>query len=185
MKRWLGVVVLVMSGAAMSAGAQVAPYAMFSLGHYSGIGVGPGTAPNQSGGVTAMGGTLGVYDNFLRMGPARLGADVRGVIENSANSTPYGNKMAAGLFGLRVDGSGIPAFPFNPYVQAEIGVAGTNNGTSRSKESSFAYQLQIGGDVTIFPHVAARVEYGAGQMTSIGGRGHTLQTFGVGLVVRL
>src|ERR1700753_792314 len=51
------------------AGAQLAPYAMFSAGHYSGQGVGNGTAATQSGGMTALGGTFGLYDNFLRLGP--------------------------------------------------------------------------------------------------------------------
>jgi hypothetical protein len=161
------------------------PYVMFSAGHYSGLGVGPGTNSNTSGGITAYGATFGISDDFVRMGPARLGGDARGIIENSANSTRYGNKIAAGLVGVRLDGSGIPAFPFVPYVQAEIGVAGTNNGSSDSKSSSFAYQFQFGGDFSIFPHVAARIEYGAGQLTDTGSTNHTLQTFGAGIVLRL
>jgi hypothetical protein len=48
------------------ASAQLAPYAMFSAGHYSGQGVGNGTAATQSGGITALGGTVGLYDDFLR-----------------------------------------------------------------------------------------------------------------------
>jgi hypothetical protein len=188
MNRWLRcVVVLVMCGVAMMAqrsAAQVAPYAMFSRGHYSGLGVGPGTPADRSGGITALGGTFGVYDDFVKMGPARLGADVRAVIENSSNSTPVGNKVAAGLFGVRLDGAGMHGFPFNPYVQAEIGGVGTNNGTSYNKSTSFAYQFQFGGDITLFPHVATRLEYGAGQL-STNNVNHTLQTFGVGLVVRL
>jgi len=167
--------------------AQISPYAMFSAGHYSGLGVGTGTKSDASGGMTALGGTFGVYDDFVRLGPARFGTDFRGVIQNSANSTAYGNKIAAGLVGFRLDGSGVPLLPFNPYVQAEIGVAGTNNGTSYTKTSSFAYQFQFGGDFTVFPHIAARLEYGAGQLTSSGATntGHTLQTFGAGIVVRL
>jgi opacity protein-like surface antigen len=171
--------------AARSASAQIAPYAMFSAGHYSGLGVGPGTGQNQSGGITSLGGTLGLYDNFLRLGPARLGSDFRAVIQNSANSTPYGNKLAAGLLGLRLDLSGVPVLPFVPYVQAELGLAGTNNGTNTSKSTSFAYQVQLGGDFSVFPHVAARLEYGTGQLVNTGPTNHTLQTFGAGIVVRL
>jgi hypothetical protein len=168
-----------------AASAQIAPYAMFSAGHYSGLGVGPGTGPTQSGGITSLGGTFGLYDDFLRVGPARLGSDFRGVIQNSANSTPYGNKLAAGLVGLRLDGSGVPFLPFVPYIQAEAGVAGTNNGTSTTKTTSFAYQVQFGGDFSVFPHIAVRLEYGAGQLTDTGTTSHTLQTFGAGVVVRL
>ena len=178
-------IVTILGFTAHSATAQVAPYVMFSTGHYSGLGVGPGTRSIDSGGITAYGATFGLYDDFVRMGPARLGTDFRGIIENSSNSTPYGNKIAAGLVGIRLDGSGIPAFPFVPYVQAEIGVAGTNNGTNYDKSSSFAYQFQFGGDFSLFPHVAARLEYGAGQLTDTGNTSHTLQTFGAGILVRL
>jgi hypothetical protein len=165
------------------AGAQVAPYAMFSAGHYSGLGVGNGTGPTQSGGMTSLGGTFGVYDDMVHAGPARIGPDARLVIENSANSTTYGNKIAAFLVGGRVDLAGMPLLPVNPYLQVEIGGVGTNNGTSTSKSTSFAYQVQFGGDFTIFPHLATRLEYGTGQLS--GNPNHTLQTFGVGLVVRL
>jgi hypothetical protein len=181
----LSFAILFVAAVAKPSPAQVMPYAMFSAGHYSGLGIGAGTNGNASGGITAYGATFGVSDDFVRIGPARLGGDVRGVIENSANSMPYGNKIAAGLAGIRLDGSGIPAFPFVPYVQAEIGVAGTNNGSSYSKNTSFAYQFQFGGDFSLFPHIATRLEYGAGQLTNTGQTNHTLQTFGAGIVLRL
>jgi len=168
-----------------AAGAQLAPYAMFSAGHYSGQGVGNGTSATQSGGLTALGGTVGLYDDFLRLGPVRLGSDFRVIVENSSNSTPYGNKIFGGLTGLRLDGSGVPLLPVTPYVQAEIGGVGTNNGTSPNRTASFAYQVQFGGDFTIVPHVQARVEYGAGQLTNINNVNHTLQTFGAGIVLKL
>jgi hypothetical protein len=162
----------------------VAIYAMASAGHYSGLGVGPGTASTQSGGITARGGTFGVYDNFAPFGPVKLGGDARLIVQNSANSTQYGNKILGGLFGLRL-GINTPAVPVKPYIQAEIGGVGTNNGSSTTRTASFAYQVQGGVDFTIFPHLDARGEYGAGQLTSINGANHTLQEFGIGLVVRL
>ncbi len=165
--------------------AQLAPYAMFSAGHYSGQGVGPSTAANQSGGLTAYGGTFGLYDNFLKLGPIKLGSDARFLIANSGNSTPYGNKLVGGLAGLRLDAGGVPLLPVNPYIQAEIGGVGTNNGTSPDRTGSFAYQVQVGGDFTIFPRLDARVEYGTGQLTSINATSHTLQTFSAGIVLRL
>jgi len=184
LRRILFLAIAIILGARHAA-AQLAPYAMFSAGHYSGIGVGNGTAPNQSGGMTALGGTIGLYDDFIRLGPARLGADFRSIIENSSNSTTYGNKILGGLVGARIDASGTPLLPFNPYFQAEVGAVGTNNGTSPNRASSFAYQFQFGADFTIFPHVAIRAEYGAGQLDTSGNTSHTLQTFGAGLVVRL
>ena len=126
-----------------------------------------------------------MYDDFLKLGPVKLGSDARFVIENSSNSTSYGNKILGGLIGLRLDAGGVPLLPAKPYIQAEIGGVGTNNGTSPNRSASFAYQVQVGGDFAILPHLDARVEYGAGQLTNINSTGHTLQTFSAGIVLRL
>jgi hypothetical protein len=187
MKRFgvLWAVVVACVAVAGRAGAQVAPYAMFSAGHYSGLGVGVGTGPTQSGGITALGGTFGVYDQRYSAGPVHVGGDARLIVENSANSTPNGDKITGFLFGARVDGD-LPAFPVRPYAQAEIGVVGTNSGTSPDRTTSFAYQFQFGGDFgLLIPHLAGRLEYGAGQVETGGGTSHTLQTFSAGLVLRL
>ena len=165
--------------------AQAGVYGMLSAGHYSGIGVGYGTAPNQSGGMTARGGTFGVYDNFAPFGPIRFGGDARFFVQNSANSTTYGNKLAGFLFGPRLEIYPPPPIPIKPYIQLEIGGVGTNSGTSTTRTTSFAYQVNGGVDLTILPHLDIRGEYGAGQLTSIHNTNHTLQEFGIGLVLRM
>lgn len=165
--------------------AQAAIYGMFSAGHYSGIGVGYGTPPNASGGMTARGGTFGFYDNFLPFGPIKVGGDARVFIQNSANSSTYGNKLAGFIVGPRLQVVLPPPIPVKPYIQLEFGGVGTNNGTSSSKSTSFAYQVNGGVDFTLIPHLDLRGEYGAGQLTSIGTANHTLQEFGIGLVLRL
>ena len=160
-------------------------YGMFSLGHYSGQGVGVGTAPTQSGGITALGGTFGGYVSYPTDSPIGIGVDARLIVENSSNSTPYGNKVLGGLVGLRLDGSGA-RLPIDPYFQFEIGGVGTNSGTSRSRTASFAYQAQFGADFPLgTPQLSARMEYGTGQLTSIGNTNHTLQTFSFGLVLHV
>ena len=186
MRMWAAGLAVAAAVAAMSgrAEAQIAPYAMFSLSHYSGLGVGPGTPPNQSGGMTAQGGTFGVYGDVVRSGPLALGADVRLMVQNSANSTPYGNKVAGFLVGGRL-GANTLVLPFRPYMQVEVGAVGTNNGTSFNRTTGFAYQFQFGGDFTLVPHLGLRIEYGAGQVSQQGGVNHTLQTLGTGLVLRL
>ena len=163
--------------------AQAAVYGMFSAGHYSGQGVGYGTPPNQSGGITARGGTFGVYDNFIPFGPIKFGGDARFFIQNSANSTTYGNKISGFLFGPRLQIA--TPIPIKPYIQLQIGAVGTNNGTSSSRSTSFAYQVNGGIDYTLIPHLDLRGEYGAGQLTSIGSQNHTLQEYGIGLVLRM
>ena len=170
----------------VSAGkAQTGIYGMFSAGHYSGVGVGYGTPANQSGGMTARGGTFGIYDNFMPLGPIKFGGDARFFIQNSANSSTYGNKLAGFLVGPRVAIVLPPPIHVRPYVQLEFGGVGTNNGASTSKSTSFAYQVNGGVDFTVVPHLDIRGEYGAGQLTSIGNANHTLQEFGIGLVLRL
>lgn len=164
--------------------AYLSPYAMFSAGHYSGLGVGNGTAPTQSGGITALGGTFGGYVIYPSASPIHLGIDARLIIENSANSTQYGNKILGGLVGFRIDGSDT-ALPVVPYFQFEIGGAGTNNGTSTTRTGAFAYQAQFGADFPFASQIAARVEYGAGQLLGISNTNHTLQTFSAGIVLHL
>jgi hypothetical protein len=165
--------------------AYLSPYAMFSAGHYSGLGVGNGTAATQSGGITALGGTFGGYVMFPSPSPVQLGADARLIVENSSNSTTFGNKILGGLFGLRIDGSGAQ-LPLVPYFQIEIGGVGTNNGTNRTRTASFAYQAQFGADVPFAnQQVAARIEYGTGQLTGISNTNHTLQTFSAGIVFHI
>jgi len=158
---------------------------MFNAGHYSGQGVGNGTAVTESGGMTALGGTFGGYVLYPSPGPVHLGIDARLIVDNSANSTTYGNKVLGGLVGFRIDGSG-SQLPIVPYFQFEVGGVGTNNGTSTTRTGSFAYQAQFGAD---FPfanrQVAARLEYGTGQLTGINNTNHTLQTFSAGIVFHI
>jgi len=165
--------------------AYLSPYILFSAGHYSGLGVGNGTAATQSGGMTALGGTFGGYVLYPSSGPVHLGIDARLIVENSANSTTYGNNILGGLVGFRIDGSDAQ-LPIVPYFQFEVGGVGTNNGTSTTRKGSFAYQAQFGAD---FPfanqQVAARVEYGTGQLTGIDNTNHTLQTFSAGIVFHI
>lgn len=155
-----------------SAHAQIGIYAMGSGGNFGGSG-------------TAWGGTFGVYDNFIPLGPIKLGGDGRFFVQNNNNASAYGSKLLGGLFGLRL-AVGAPAIPIHPYIQAEIGGVGSNNnGSSSSRNGSFAYQVQGGLDFTILPHLDARGEFGGGQATSINNSSESLEEFGAGLVLRL
>ncbi len=169
--------------AADSSHAQFAIYGMGTGGHESGLGVGPHTLPNGNGSFTAWGGTGGAYYDFLNLGPAHLGADGRFFLEHSGNSNAYGNKLEGGLGGLRLDAH-VPIVPLRPYVQAEVGATGTNNGTAPTLTTGFTYQVPLGLDITIFPHLDLRGEYGVGQIF-LEGDNPTLQQFGGGLVIRL
>jgi hypothetical protein len=179
--RWLTVVVVLL--AAGSSRAQLGIYGMGTGGHESGPNVGQLSFPNGNGSFIAWGGTGGIYYDFLHLGPAHLGADGRFFLEHTGNNTPYGNKLEGGLGGLRLDGK-LPIIPLRPYVQAEVGGVGTNNGIQSTLTTGVAYQVQFGLDVTIFPHFDLRGEYGVGNIF-LDGSSPVLQQFGGGVVIRL
>jgi hypothetical protein len=179
---YLFVIAMVLLAAA-SARAQFAIYGMGTGGHESGPNVGQHITPSGNGSFIAWGGTGGAYYDFVHLGPAHLGADGRFFLEHSGNNTPYGNKLEGGSGGLRVDGH-FPFIPLIPYAQAEVGGAGTNNGTSPTLTTGFMYQVQFGLDITIFPHFDLRGEYGVGNLF-LEGSSPVLQQFGGGLVIRL
>lgn len=180
--RWIALAIFLL--AAISSSAQLALYGMGTGGHESGPNVGNNySAPGANGSFIAWGGTGGIYYDFTHLGPAHLGADGRFILEHSGNNSPYGNKIEGGLGGLRVDGH-FPLIPLIPYAQAEIGGVGTNNGNEPLLTTGFTYQVQVGMDITIFPHFDFRGEYGVGNIF-LDGSHPILQQFGGGFVLRL
>ena len=166
-----------------AAHAQFAIYGMGSGGFLGSTHASQGSLVGQNSGFSAYGGTFGVYDDFAHLGPLHLGGDARYFQDTSSNSNAYGNKLHGGLVGPRLDLS-LPAVPFKPFLQAEVGGVGTNYGIQAGDSGSFAYQIQGGIDFTIFPHVDVRGEYGGGQINGFGGNKQALQEVGLGLLVR-
>jgi hypothetical protein len=188
MKRSLAILALLMSAAV--AHAQFAVYGMGSAGRLSGFNSiyatnGSNQTLNTAGNFWAYGGTGGIYDDFLRLGPVKLGADARGFFQHSSNShNTYGNELYGGLVGMRL-ALRLPLVPVKPYIQGEVGGASTNYGQNSSNTGNLAYQVQLGGDFTIFPHIDLRAEYGIGQLVGIlGGNNIPMQQLGAGLVIR-
>ncbi|MGI4828709.1 MAG: outer membrane beta-barrel protein [Janthinobacterium lividum] len=171
---------------ALAAQAQIAIYGMGSGGFLGSTNASQGSLIAQNSGFSAYGGTFGLYNDFLRLGPLNLGGDVRYLQQTSSNDNSYGNKLRGGLVGLRL-ALKLPVVPFKPYVQAEVGDVATNYGTQPNETNSFAYQVQGGLDYTIFPHLDLRGEYGGGQINGYGygnGQKQALQQASLGLVVR-
>lgn len=177
---------LALTGGSM-AHAQFAVYGMASGGFGS-------SGTDTTNGVTyrensfkAGGGTFGVYDDFKRLGPLKLGADAR-YFEQSASSDYAGitTHIRGGTGGLRLSLK-IPLFPLKPYVQAGIGEVSSNYGYLGNNTGSFYYQVGGGVDYTIFPHLDLRFDYGAGPINApllLSGDKVTLQQIGLGAVVR-
>jgi hypothetical protein len=185
MKRWLAVLVVLVGTA--SAHAQFGIYGMGSAGKLSGFNsiYAGGTGLNKAGNFWAYGGTFGIYDDFLKLGPLKLGGDARGFAQHSSNSNNSdGNQIRGGLAGLRL-ALHAPLIPFKPYIQGEIGAASTNYGQNSSRTGNFAYQIQFGADFTVFPHLDLRAEYGIGKLDDVfGSGGATMQQLGIGAAVR-
>lgn len=186
---------VVLAASSLAAHAQFAVYAMGSAGKLSGYPVatfsGSTATIQNNGSLWAYGGAVGIYDNFLRLGPIKLGGDIRGFAQTSSasnNTSTNANKLRGGLIGLRLAGSA-PLIPFKPYIQAEIGGGSSNFGLNTTNTGGLIYQVQGGADFTIFPHLDVRAEYGVGQFVNVGGisttnSSYTLQQLGAGAVLR-
>lgn len=163
--------------------AQFAVYGMGSGGILGATPTIPGNNQSGNAGFAAGGFTIGAYDDFAKAGPLRFGIDGRYFTQSSSNSNGYGNKIHGGLFGVRLSLK-IPVLPLKAFAQAEVGGVGTNYGVNPATTSSSAWQLNGGVDLTVFPHIDLRAEYGGGLINAYQGGNQTLQEVGGGAVFR-
>ena len=96
------------------------------------------------------GGGLGVYYDFIHLGPVGFGADLRGNL-----LTGNQQKFRSALFGLRL-AIKPPILPIRPYVQGSAGIGGGTHGGLANAGSiysnKFEYQVLGGLDYAFFPH---------------------------------
>lgn len=169
-----------------AARAQLGIYGKLDLPHYS-----DNTANGSAINGWYHGGGVGIYDDFLHLGPVHLGADLRG---DFATHDTYRLRTIAG--GLRVAAK-LPVLPLRPYVEGLLGVGGTQYTgalaagiSSSSYSNKFTYQVLGGLDLTIFPHLDFRtIEIGVGHQSGVGSSSSTpaatLVLLSTGLVLRL
>jgi opacity protein-like surface antigen len=174
MKRFVLVAVLVASFglAGGHAKGQIGLYGQFSNTHDSSISA------------WYHGFTLGGYDNMAGGGPIHLGFDLRG--SYGAGSQ---HSYRSILIGPRLDVKP-PVLPIRPYLQAEIGLGGTEDNRPSAFKAHYNNKLAygvIGGlDYTVLPRVDVRVpEIGFIRMSGITNPTIHLVSIGFGLVVRL
>jgi hypothetical protein len=134
-------------------------------------------------GFWAVGGGLGIYDDFAHFGPVHLGADLRGSFLNSK-----GHQLNSGLAGLRFVFKP-PVAPFRPYLQASVGGGTTNFGSGNNMTTGLQYQVFGGLDFTFFPRLDWRIiEVGGGGFhvfnTANTGTDFPIATVSTGLVLR-
>jgi hypothetical protein len=165
---------------AVSAQAQIAAYGKLDLVHYS------DNLTNNA--PTFYGGGLGIYDDFIHLGPLRAGLDLRGDL---AKSSDYDYRSA--MVGARVAVKA-PILPYRPYVQGSVGAGGTKSkntavGINAQYQGRLTWEVFGGVDFALLPHIDFRVvEVGFGKQSSATGvnysGGPSLVSVSSGLVVR-
>lgn len=188
MKRCWLFLSLVLSLLAACADAQVAVYGKLDITHFK-------NNANQTS-EWFYGPSIGVYDNFVHLGPLRVGADLRGSYLFGSN-----DKYRSVLGGARVEVKP-PLLPIRPYAEGLIGIAGTRSNQtgsfstassvsfSSSFGTKFAYQILGGVDVTVLPHIDLRVaEVGYGRVSPVSSGVNTpsssVTSLSSGVVLRL
>jgi hypothetical protein len=179
-----------------SSHAQVGVYGMFTVDRLSNIASSPVPLPPNSSGapfgrantVDPLGGTGGVYYDFLKLGPVKLGADLRGSILTTKrgayiNFDGPGAHIYSVLGGVR----GVFHTPVNslkPYLQISVGLGRSDYGLYTGRPASnqplpnviynnFQYEGLAGLDIKLLPILDWRVaEFGYGGLDPFGANSH-------------
>jgi hypothetical protein len=187
--------------------ALIAPLAQAQLGVYGTVTVqrmsGISGSPVTTTGVTyndnvdPLGGTAGIFYDFMNLGPVRLGADIRGSIVTThrgaiAASNGAGARINSGLGGIRA--AIRTPFPYlKPYVEGAAGVGATNYGvltgnTGVQLRTNFEYHVYAGVDLKLLPFMDFRAaEFGYGGLDPFGNSSHNypLKSVSTGVVFHL
>jgi hypothetical protein len=181
---------------ATSSHAQVGVYGMFTVDRLSNIASSPlplppnstGSAFARSNSVDPLGGTGGVYYDFLKLGPVKLGADLRGSILTTKrgayiNFDGPGARVYSVLGGVR----GVfhtPVKSLKPYLQISAGLGRSDYGLYAGRPASnqplpnviysnFEYEGLAGLDIKMLPILDWRVaEFGYGGLDPFGTYSH-------------
>jgi hypothetical protein len=173
-----------------SAHAQFGAYGMFTVDRLSNIASSPLPAPPTNGTnarnntADPLGGTGGIYYDFLKLGPVKLGADLRGSIlttKRGANVSfnDSGTRIYSALGGVRAVFH-TPVASLKPYIQGSVGLGRSDYGLSNTTGSgqvilynNFQYEGLAGLDIKLLPIMDWRVaEFGYGGLNPFGTYSH-------------
>lgn len=179
-----------------SAYAQVGVYGMFTADRLSNTASSPLPLPPNSTGVAftrnntvdPLGGTGGIYYDFLKLGPVKLGVDARGSILTTKrgaylNFNGPGARIYSVLGGVR-GAIHTKWAPVKPYVQLSAGLGRSDYGLFTGRPASdqplpnpvynnFQYEGLIGLDLKLLPIMDWRVaEFGYGGLQAFGDLSH-------------
>lgn len=137
--------------------------------------------------VNPLGGSFGVYYDFMRVGPFRLGVDARGSVLTTkrgaeAASAGGGARISSGLGGVRGTFHAYKAL--DGYVQASAGLGRSNFGLldPGSLQKGFEYHAFVGMQVHVTPIADFRIfEAGYGGIDA-GSHNYPLKSISTGVV---
>jgi hypothetical protein len=195
----------------VSVHAQVGVYGMFTADRLSNIASSPlplppnSTAPAfaRANTVDPLGGTGGVYYDFMKLGPVKLGADLRGSILTTKrgayiNFNGPGGRIYSVLGGVRGSFQ-TPVKSLKPYLQISAGLGRSDYGLYTGRPAStqplpnviynnFQYEGFAGLDIKLLPIVDWRVaEFGYGGLDPVGTYSHNypIKQVSMGFVIHL
>jgi len=188
----------VVAFAAATAQAQFGVYGTFTASKLSGIKSSPeATNPAAvNNDVSPLGGGGGIYYDFLKVGPVKLGADLRGTIVTTkrgayVNANGGGARINSALAGVRVVfNAPVMRSVLRPYLQGSAGIGNTNYGllygsNGVKTKTNFEYMGYAGVDIPLLPIMDFRlVEFGMGALNPFGDKSHNypLQSVSTGIV---
>jgi hypothetical protein len=176
----------------VSAHAQLGVYGEFTVNRLSNIASSPLAPPPipasgaASNTVDPLGGTGGIYYDFLKLGPVKLGADLRGSILTTkrgayVNFNAGGARIYSTLGGVRA-AFHTPLAPLKPYIQVSAGLGRSDYGLSNTTTNppghiilynNFEYEGLAGLDIKLLPILDWRVaELAYGGLASFGTNSH-------------
>jgi hypothetical protein len=189
-KAVLLLLVAVAVATSVTAHAQVGVYGMFTVDRLSNIASSPlptntTTGPNaRTNTADPLGGTGGIYYDFLKLGPVKLGADLRGSVlttKRGANVSfnDSGTRIYSVLGGVRAVFH-TPIAPLKPYIQGSVGFGRSDYGLSNTTSTgqvvlynNFEYEGLAGLDIKLLPIMDWRVaEFGYGGLNPFGTYSH-------------
>lgn len=195
-KRVLLLAAFVTAFATLPAPAQLAAYGTVTVNRLSGILPSPVLPPDAcattqstpnptcvsfNDNVNPLGGTGGVYYDFKKLGPVKLGVDLRGSIATTKRgaytfSNGGGTHIYSALGGVRVLFH-TPIHPLRPYAEGLVGLGRTDYGVLYGNgveiRNNFQYMGFAGLDITILPIMDFRlVELGIGGINPFGNLSH-------------
>ena len=194
-----------------TAHAQVGVYGEFTVNRLTGMASSPEPTPNitstRTNSVDPLGGTGGVYYDRWKLGPVKIGADLRGSILTTkrgayVNFNGGGARINSVLGGVRVVFH-TPVLALKPYVEGLAGLGKsdygllyngggvTSNGivgNSTVLRNNFEYQALAGLDIKLLPILDYRVaELGYGGLDPFGTYSHNypIKSVSMGFVFHL